>query len=290
MPTPEDAKQRAAFTYNAAADAFDDSPLGFWAYFGKKTVDKLSLQTGGRVLDVCCGSGASAIPAAEAVGLSGSVIGVDLADRLLELGRAKAEHHALQNIVFRCADMLALDYPGESFDAVICVFGIFFVPDMPGAVRELWRFVCPGGKLAITTWGPNVFEPANGAFWQAILKVRPDLYKAFNPWDRISDPESLRQMLQKGGVDSEQVTAENRWHPLNSHEDWWTIALGSGYRGTIEQLSSTERVAVREANLTFIRDHGIVRLETNAVYAVATKKALIQSRIIGKRRHAVGYT
>jgi hypothetical protein len=60
MPTPEDAKQRAASTYNAAADAFDESPLSFWDYFGKKTVDKLSLATGARVLDVCCGSGASA--------------------------------------------------------------------------------------------------------------------------------------------------------------------------------------------------------------------------------------
>ena len=288
MPTPEDAKQRAAFTYNAAADVFDDLPLSFWAYFGKKTVDKLSLQTGARVLDVCCGSGASAIPAAEVVGLSGSVIGVDLADKLLALARAKAEHRALQNITFRCADMLAMDYPAESFDAVICVFGIFFVPDMSGAVRELWRFVRPGGKLAITTWGPNVLEPANGAFWQAVLKVRSDLYKAFNPWDRISDPESLRQMLQEGGVDPEEVTTENRWHPLNSHEDWWTIALGSGYRGTIEQLSATERVAVREANLTFIRDYGIVRLEANALYAVATKKASIQSRNDRERRRLVG--
>jgi hypothetical protein len=48
--------------------------------------------------------------------------------------------------------------------------------------------------------------------------------------------------------------------------------MGSGYRGTIEQLSMAERAAVREANLTFIRDHGIIRLETNALYAVATKK------------------
>ena len=276
MPTPEDAKRRAASTYNAAADAFDDSPLSFWDYFGKKTVDKLSLETGARVLDLCCGSGASAIPAAEAVGPSGFVIGVDLADKLLELARAKAEHRALQNISFHCADMLALDCPGESFDAVICVFGIFFVPDMSSAVREMWHFVRPGGKLAITTWGPNVLEPANGAFWRAVLNVRPELYKAFNPWDRISDPESLRDMLKKGGVDPEEVTAEKRWHPLCCDEDWWTIAMGSGYRGTIEQLRATEKTAVKEANLISIRDHGIVRLETNAVYAIATKKRVIR--------------
>ena len=122
-----------------------------------------------------------------------------------------------------------------------------------------------------------MLEPANGAFWRAVLNVRPELYKAFNPWDRISDPDSLREMLRKAGADPEEVTAENRWHPLNSHEDWWTIALGSGYRGTIEQLRATERVAVKEANLSFIRDHGIVRLETNAVYAVATKKGTVSN-------------
>jgi ubiquinone/menaquinone biosynthesis C-methylase UbiE len=271
MPTPEETKQRAAFTFNAAADTFDDSALRFWDHFGTETVDKLSLQTGARVLDVCCGSGASAIPAAEVVGPSGLVVGVDLADKLLKLARAKAERRLLKNIFFHRADMLALNYPVESFDAVICVFGIFFVPDMSSAVQELWRFVRPGGRLAITTWGPELLEPADSAFWQAIRKVRPELHRAFHPWDHISDPGHLRHMLRKGGVEPDEVITENRWHLLRSPDDWWTIVMGSGYRGTVERLSLAERTAVREANLEFIRDHGIVRLQTNALFAVATK-------------------
>ena len=51
------------------------------------------------------------------------------------------------------------------------------------------------------------------------------------------------------------------------------IVLGSGYRGTIEQLTPTEVTAVKEANLAFVRDHEITRLETNALYAIATKKS-----------------
>jgi ubiquinone/menaquinone biosynthesis C-methylase UbiE len=272
MPTPEETKVRAAFAFNTAADNFDNSALSFWDYFGRKTVDKLSLQTGAQVLDVCCGSGASAIPAGATVGPSGLVVGIDLADNLLELARAKAERRLLKNILFHQADMLALPYPDESFDAVICVFGIFFAPDMSSAVQELWRFVRPGGKLAITTWGSNVFEPANSAFWQAIGKTRPELHKAFHPWDQITDPEHLRQMLNRGGVDPDEVITENRWHPLRSPDDWWTIVMGTGHRATIERLSLPERTAVREANLAFIRDHGIARLPTNALYAVATKK------------------
>ena len=268
---PGDAQQRAASTYNAAADFYDASPLGFWDYFGRRTIEQASLPIGSRVLDVCCGAGASALPAAEAVGQTGAVVGVDLAKELLELARAKAIQRRLRNIEFEIGDMLSLRFPVASFDAVVCVFGIFFVPDMSKAVSELWSRIRPGGKLAVTTWGPNFCEPANDAFWCSIKNVRPDLYKGFNPWDRINDPVGLRKILDEGGVASPKIIAENRLHPIKSPEDWWTIVLGSGYRGTIEQLNPTERQKVKEANLAFIRDEKVSAVETNVVYALAAK-------------------
>ncbi len=247
---PENAQARAAFTYNAAADFYDASPLSFWDYFGRRTIELASLSSGSRVLDVCCGAGASALPAAETVGPTGNVVGVDLAKQLLESARRKAF---------------------QSFDAVVCVFGIFFVPDMAIAVSELWRRVRPGGKLAVTTWGPKFCEPANAAFWSSIKDIRPDLYKGFNPWDRINDPAGLRKILDEGGVASPNIIAENRLHSIKSPEDWWTIVLGSGYGGTVEQLNLAERQNVKEANLAFIHDENISAVETNALYALATK-------------------
>jgi ubiquinone/menaquinone biosynthesis C-methylase UbiE len=260
---------RAAFAYNAAADFYDASPLSFWNYFGRRTIELLSLPIGAQVLDVCCGAGASAFPAAELVGPEGKVIGVDISQKLLELARSKAT--GLGNIDFELGDLLSLGFSSESFDAVVCVFGIFFVPDMEMAVRELWRCVRPGGQLAVTTWGPNLFEPANSAFWRSIKKVRPELHKAFNPWDRITDPVSLEKILNGGGVQSPNIIAESRLHPISSAEDWWTIILGSGYRGTIEQLSQSDRKRVKEANVAFVRDERISSIETNVLYARATK-------------------
>jgi len=268
---PENAQDRAAFTYNAAADCFDASPLSFWDYFGRRTIELALLPIGSRVLDVCCGTGASALPAAEAVGPKGHVIGVDLAKQLLELARTKAIQRNLGNIEFEVGDMLSMRFPVASFDAVVCVFGIFFVPDMPRAVSELWSRIRPGGKLSVTTWGPNFCEPASDAFWRSIKEVRPDLYKGFNPWDRIDNPASLAKILDEGGVASPKIIAENRLHPINSAEDWWTIVLGTGYRGTIEQLTLAEQQKVREANLAFIRDKKISAVETNVLYALATK-------------------
>ena len=215
--------------------------------------------------------GASALSAAEAVGPRGNVIGVDLAKQLLESARTKAIQRRLGNIQFEVGDMLSMRFPVASFDAVVCVFGIFFVPDMAIAASELWNRIRPGGKLAVTTWGPNLFEPANDAFWRSIKDVRPDLYKGFNPWDRIDDLATLRKILDEGGVASPKITAENRLHPIQSAEDWWTIVLGSGYRGTIEQLTLAERQKVKKANLVFIRDEKISAIETNVLYALATK-------------------
>src|SRR5262245_22757198 len=163
MPTQEDPAGKARATYNAAADRYDDPANAFWDRFGRATIERLRLEQGARVLDVCCGSGASAIPAAERVGPEGAVLGIDLAENLLELARRKARARGLGNLEFRVADMLDLGLGERKFDAVVCVFGIFFVADMARAVRELWRVVRPGGKLAVTTWGPRLFEPASTA-------------------------------------------------------------------------------------------------------------------------------
>ena len=237
MPTPDDAKERAATTYNAAADRYDDAANSFWDRFGRATLERLCPTAGDRILDVCCGSGASALSAAERVGPNGFVLGIDLAANLLELTRAKAASRGLRNVEFRIGDLLDLRLGEIQFDAVVCVFGLFFVPDMPAAVRALSHAVRPGGKLAVTTWGPRFFEPATTAFWNSVREVRPDLYKGFNPWDRICEPASLRALLREGGIEQVEVAAEPGTHPIPSADAWWSAVLGSGYRGTFDRLS-----------------------------------------------------
>lgn len=269
--TTNDAQQKAAATYNAAADCYDDGLNSFWARFGRSTIERLNLQHGQRVLDVCCGSGASALPAAEKVGPNGFVLGIDLSEKLLALARAKANEQQLRNIEFRVGDMLELRFPESDFDAVVCVFGIFFVPDMAAAIRGLWREVRPGGKLAITTWGPRFFEPATTAFWNSIRDVRPSLYKDFNPWDRICEASSIFALLHEAGIDHAKVVAEDGAHPIPSPEAWWSAVLGSGYRGTVEQLDASDRERVRTANLSYIRQSGIRSVEANVVYTIANK-------------------
>ena len=81
----------------------------------------------------------SALSAADMVGATGSVVGIDLAHAMLALAQDKAKARNLRNVEFRVGDMLDLGVADETFDAVICVFGIFFVPDMASAARSLWQ-------------------------------------------------------------------------------------------------------------------------------------------------------
>jgi SAM-dependent methyltransferase len=167
--------------------------------------------------------------------------------------------------------MERLGFADASFDAVICVFAIFFLPDMARQVRELWRMVRPGGRLAITTWGPRMFEPGSTAWWDAVHRFRPDLVAAFKPWERITTPEDLGGLMAEAGIPNADIVAEEGRQPLDSAEDWWTVVIGSGYRWTVEQMDEATAARVRKANLDALRQQGALAIETNVVYAIARK-------------------
>jgi SAM-dependent methyltransferase len=225
------------------------------------------------ILDVCCGMGASAIPAAERVGLTGRVVAVDLAEKLLDKGSQRAAEQGLTNIEFRRADLESLPFPDRTFDAVLCVFGIFFVPDLQGAIRELWRLVRPNGILAITIWGRSLFEPADGIFWEAVRREDPELYRSIKPWSKLFEPDPLRALLLGCGVSDPEAVAEAGWHLLHAPEDWWTIVLGTGYRSTVDALSPLIRERVRTASIEGVRRGEIRQIRTDVVYGTARRSA-----------------
>jgi ubiquinone/menaquinone biosynthesis C-methylase UbiE len=267
-----DMKAVSAATYAATADHFDDPALSFWDRFGRETVARIGLRPGDRVFDACCGTGASALPAAHLVGDDGQVLGADLAEPALVLARAKARAQALTNVEFRAADVEHTGLPSGSFDAVVCVFGIFFLPDMAAAVAELWRLVRPGGTLAVTFWGPEWLEPATTGFWDAVGAERPDLVRAFHPWTRVTDPAAVSQLFRLGGAADPTVEAQRGTHPLADPEDWWTVVLGTGYRATVEQLDPAAAGRVRAASTGWLRRRQVRELQTNVVYARARKQ------------------
>jgi ubiquinone/menaquinone biosynthesis C-methylase UbiE len=270
QPLSEHAR-RAARAYGAAADYYGSAALRFWDRFGAATVSRLGLTAGDSVLDLCCGAGASALPAAHAVGAGGRVLGIDVAAPLLDLARARAAAEGLANAEFCHGDATRTGLPDSSFGAVVCVFGVFFAADMAGFVREMWRLVRPGGVLAVTTWGPGLFEPANSHFWRCVGEVEPTLFKSFNPWDEITTPAALAGLFSRGGVPDPTVVAAAGEHHLEHPDRFWDIVLGSGYRATADALSPGQRDRVRERLLGELRSHDVMTLRTDVIFGTARR-------------------
>jgi ubiquinone/menaquinone biosynthesis C-methylase UbiE len=263
---------RAGRTYTAAADHYLLPALSFWDRWGGATVARLPLATGAATLDLCCGAGASALPAARAVGPSGSVLAVDLAEPLLALARERATAAGLRNLTFRHGDATRTGLESDSFDAVVCVFGVFFAADMPAFVNEMWRLVRPGGSLAITTWGPDWCEPASGVFWASVRRLAPSLYRAFNPWDEITTVSALSELLARGGVRNATVEAtQGADCELARPEEFWDVVLGSGFRGTVDALDPIMRETLREQVIGELRSRGGTRLRSDVVFSRAVK-------------------
>ena len=276
FPRPHDAPSTErinAFlraTYNAAAEHFDDPPLSFWDHFGSRTVEVAGVRPGDKVLDVCCGIGASALPAAERALPAGRVLAVDLADRLLDLGRARARQRGLSNLEFAPGDLNRLDVAEASFDVVLCVFGLFFAPDLPPAAAGLWRAVRPGGSLVVTTWGRRLLEPANTMYWEAVEAERPDLRPGRPPQERIAEPADLASLLVEIGAEEPQMLTET-WRQRVSPEDFWVIVLGSGHRMAVDSMGPDAAARVRDAVLNRLVAEGVAEVVGDVTYGRAAK-------------------
>jgi ubiquinone/menaquinone biosynthesis C-methylase UbiE len=257
-----------AATYTAAAACFDNLP--FWSHFGRVTVSRLQLKLGARVLDLCCGTGASALPAAEAVGPAGTVLGVDITEALLERGRAKAAAAGLGNVTFEATSVEDLRLPAASLDAVISVFGLFFVEDMAGLLSRAWAWLAPGGVLAITTWGQQVLAPGEALFWEAVLREAPALTPKSHA-GRLDTPEKIAAVFAAADLPRPGIARE-RWDmPLASPEDFWPVILGTSNRAALDALTPEQQTRVRTDVLDTLRARHVTSVAMDVLYAAAIK-------------------
>lgn len=120
---------------------------------GRAFINRLSIWPGTTVLDVACGNGNLAIPAAR---LGAEVTGADIVPELIRQGRERAKNENLE-VRFDVADAEELPYRDNQFDFVVTMFGAMFCPRPDVAVKELFRVCKPGGVVAMANWTPEGF-------------------------------------------------------------------------------------------------------------------------------------
>jgi len=134
----------------------------------RAVVEAVGEAGGKRWLDVACGTGGVAEPAARA---GADVTGIDFAPALIETAKERAAGQGLA-IDYRVGDAESMDVDGASFDVVTSSFGVMFAPDQPRAAAELARVARPNGKLALATWLP---DGGIGSMFQMLAPFQPPL-------------------------------------------------------------------------------------------------------------------
>ncbi len=120
---------------------------------GEALVAELGVTEGLKVLDLGCGDGTTAVPAAQ---LGADVLGVDVAANLVAAGNARAQALGLTNCRFQEGDASHLSgLDDESFDLVVSVFGAMFAPKPSDVAKEMVRVTKPGGRIVMGNWIPN---------------------------------------------------------------------------------------------------------------------------------------
>lgn len=120
---------------------------------GAAIVARLGVKPGMKVLDLGCGDGTTALPAAK---LGANVLGVDIARNLVEAGNRRAKEQGLANLRFQEGDASNLrELESEAFDLVVSIFGAMFAPRQGDVAKEMVRVTRPGGRVVMGNWIPN---------------------------------------------------------------------------------------------------------------------------------------
>jgi SAM-dependent methyltransferase len=120
---------------------------------GEALVQRLGITKGLKVLDLGCGDGTTALPAAK---LGADVLGVDIARNLVDAGNRRAAEHSLTNLRFQEGDASNLEQvPDKTFDLVVSIFGAMFAPKPFEVAKEMVRVTRPGGRIVMGNWIPN---------------------------------------------------------------------------------------------------------------------------------------
>lgn len=218
----EASKRKVAGRFDLASQTYDEAPLRFMDHHAQALLSAAEIAPGMRVLDVATGTGKAALLAAERVGARGRVTGIDISAGMLAQARRKAKDLPIE---FLEMDAETLRFPDERFDAVLCGFGVFFLPDMLGGMREMWRVLRPDGRVALTTWRPGAFDPM-GEWTLARLERHgiPRPAAPPEPWMLLEQPEHLELLLERAGFHERRVVTEPYGYNMAS-EDRLRITL-----------------------------------------------------------------
>lgn len=267
VTTPQHDTRRA---FDAAAADFTALGRHLWAPIGAATAAAARLRPGDRVLDACCGTGASAIPAAQVVGPDGVVDAVDISGPMIgELRRMSA---GLPQLDAHQADVTTWDTNG--YDVVQSALGIFFFPDMTADTDRLISLARPGARVVFTIWRGEAMAAAGTYLGRAVAaatNTAPPKKREPHLIDRINQPDSYTTWLTERDLVDVTVTVHELRLPMPPDMAWLVIT-GSGYQRALTTLDPDTIETIRQHYLDSLHADGITELDATTLIGTGTTR------------------
>jgi SAM-dependent methyltransferase len=251
-----DAPSRADLAAQAWADVCELLDLQL-SPLGMRAIDALSPRLGDVVVDVGCGAGQSVLQLAERVGPEGRVTGIDIARRLLDLAKRRAD--GLPQIDFLEADAQSVNLPDQSTDGIFSRFGVMAFADPLAAFSNFQRILKPSGRLAFVCWRAleeNELDllPLRATGLESMVDPTPFSF---------ADAGFLRATLEAAGFEAVTLQANDERVSSGDLEAMATVLLRVGPLGRILRENPDLRLSAEprlRAALADHEEHGSVAL------------------------------
>jgi SAM-dependent methyltransferase len=226
-----------------------------------------------RVLDVACGTGVISRQAAERVGPTGTVTGIDIAPDMIEVARAVGAPDGVA-IDYRIADAAALPLADASVDAVLCQLGLMFMEDRPAAIAEMRRVLAPSGRVAISTAGD--IQPVWDLMERALVEhISPDLGGFIRAVFSLHEPAVVATLLRDAGLCDVSATVSTTTLRLPPPAEFlWTYIRLSPMAAVVEQAPKDAKSALERQFVDGVQPYvvgGTTVVEQPMVIATASR-------------------
>ena len=242
-----------AEAFSRAAETYD-ATIPFFATFGADVLDRAALQPGEKVLDIGCGPGTLAIPAAHAVGPEGAVVGIDIAPGMIDALLAHAAQAGLTNVEGRIGDMESLTEPDGAYDAVVASYVFQFVYRPARCARHLHRVLVDGGRVTIAALHQQalLWDFVQDLLNVYLMRVRKPVRPPPEPYDLFDILDSVGFV----GLEREVVSHE---FLLADADAWWSFAMSHGQRVILDALTDEDRERFRTRITERLADYTTAR-------------------------------
>lgn len=244
-------QQRSAWnTFSPGWKKWDTFFMGFFRPIGAQLIEAVALQDGYQVLDVATGTGEPGLTAAQKIP-HGKVTGTDIAQDMVKVANEHAQSRGIKNYEAMVLSDEHQPFPDDSFDAVICRFGIMYFPDMAEGLREMVRVLKSDRNIALSAWAEpakNTWATTMSSVINTRLAVPPPPPDAPTPF-RCGTPGTLTQLFQNAGLKDVEERELKGQVTFDSPSHYWDVmtAVAPPLVQALSSADDTKRQEIQQA-------------------------------------------